>query len=350
MAAPTFDLWDQAVLTDLVNRPITLQFEEQPYLGETLAPINSIQSRVAKVRIYESKAFGVGQYKAPDASPPLTKFDQVFREELMELVLLEEMERISGEDWIKLNSTDELTRKSAGVDLLDRGRMLRLRNERLSEKMRWDAFLNGNITITYPSGATVYVDYGIASDHFVTAGTLWSNTGSADPIANIKTWADKIADDSGYYGLKVHLSSKTWDYVIRNTAIQNLLTGTDRGLKIPTEGDVTALLRDGTEFIIYDNGYRNEGSTSRGRNSLTRYLTENKILITTEYAIEGEKIADTLDGQVLVNSGYNSVAVQQGPQSEVILDPLSKNQYFRQASARVPRILHPECFLTATVW
>ncbi len=343
-------MWDQAVLTDLVIKPLQLQFEDQPFLGQEIAPFKSIQSRVAKVRVFETKAFGIGQFKAPDATPPLVKFDQTFREELIELALLEEMERISGEDWIKLNSGDENQRKSAGVELVDRGRMLQLRNERLTEWMRWQAIQNGTLLIPYDNNQTdLFIDYGFKSTHKVTASTLWSDTTNSDPLANIKAWGDIIADDTGYYGTVVHLSSKVWDYIVRNEKIKALLTGVDRALKLPNSNDVISLLRDGTVIKIYDNGYRNEGSTDRGRSSLTRYLAEDTVVITTPYVVEGENIADTLDGQVLVNSSYNSVAIKQGSQSEVILDNLSKNQFFRVASARIPRILHPDCFFVAKV-
>src|SRR4051812_472140 len=128
MSAP-FDIWDQAVLTDLINRPITTQYEDQPRLGDLLAPVNPIQSRFAKLRVAQTLAFGVGQYKAPDATPALYTPDQTWREEVIELALLEEMHRISGEDWIRLNSGDETVRKGAGVELVDRGKILQLRNE-----------------------------------------------------------------------------------------------------------------------------------------------------------------------------------------------------------------------------
>jgi len=350
MGAP-FDLWDQAVLTDLVNKPIVTQFEDQPQLGAQIAPSKSIPARNARLRVYEAKAFGIGQFKAPDATPPLVKFDQTWREETIELALLEEMERISGEDWLKLNSSDDNISRSAGVSLVDRGKMLQLRNERLTEKMRWDAFKGGQLTISYDKDQTdLFIDYGFLSGHTPTAGTLWSDTTNADPIANIKTWSDVIADSSGYYGLRVHMGSKVFnDYLVPNAKIKALLTDTSRSLKIPTREDILALLRDGTDIVLYDNGYRAEGATDRGKTSLTRFLPEDHILITTEYVIEGENIADTLDGQVLVSNSYNSVAIQQGSQSEVILDHLSKNHFFRVASARIPRIIHPECLLYAKV-
>jgi hypothetical protein len=81
----------------------------------------------------------------------------------------------------------------------------------------------------------------------------------------------------------------------------------------------------------------------------TRYLPNNKVLLTTDYSIDGENIADTLNGQVEISTAYNATNINQGPQSELILDHMTKNRYLREAAARIVRIIHPECFLSATV-
>lgn len=349
MSAP-FDIWDQAVLTDLINRPLTTQYEDNPRLGDLIAPVKPIQSRYAKLRVAQTLAFGLGQFKAPDATPALYTPDQTWREEVIELALLEEMHRISGETWLQLNSSDPVVRQSAGVDLVDRGRILQLRNERLTEWMRWQAF-QGSLTVTYPSGASLYIDYGLPSGHKPVVSTLWSDTANADPISDIRSWSNTLAGSSGYFGVRLHMSSSTYDYLVRNVNIKSYLTATNRSMLIPTKSDIMTLLRDGTDIVIYDNGYRAEGvGSNRGvPNSLTRFLPDGKVLMTTEYKIEGTPIADTLDGQVLVGAGYNQVAIKQGPQSEVMLDQMSKNHFWRQASARIPRLIYPECFLWATV-
>lgn len=349
MAAP-FDIWDQSVLTDLIVRPLTTQFEDNPRLGDLIAPVVPIQSRTAKVRTVQTKAFGKGQFKAPDATPGLYKADQTWQESVIELALLEEMERISGEDWIRLNSSDEIVRKAAGVDLVTRGQILQLRNERLTEWMRWQAF-SGALTVTYPSGSSLYIDYGFPAGHKPTVGTLWSNTASADPIADIRAWSNLIAKDLGYYGVRLHMSSTTYDYLVRNANIKSYLTATNRSMLIPTKQDILSLLRDGTDIVLYDNGFRDESAgTSRGvPDSLTRFLPDGKVLMTSDYVIEGQPIAETLDGQVLVSNGYNSLDIRQGAQSEVIVDHMSKAHFWRQASARIPRITYPEAFVWATV-
>jgi hypothetical protein len=351
MGAP-FDLYDQAVLTDLIYRPLTTRWEDNPRLGDLLAPVKSIQSRVAKIRTAQTKAFGVGQFKAPGATPRLYKADQTWQETVMELVLLEEMERIDDETWLRLNSTDEVVRRAAGVDLVTRGRILALRNERLTEKMRWEAFLNGTLTVSYEQGQTdLFIDYGYPAGHKPTAGTSWATISTADPVADLRLWSNVLAASSGYFGTHIHMSSNTYDYIVRNAKVRAFLTATNRSMLIPTKQDILTLLREGSDIIIYDNGYRADTvGTARGiPDSLTRFLPDGKVLMTTDYQMEGVNIAETLDGQVLVNNGYNSVAIMQGTQSEVMVDQLSKNHFFRQASARVPRIIYPECFLSATV-
>jgi hypothetical protein len=234
--------------------------------------------------------------------------------------------------------------------LTDRGRILQLRNERLTEKMRWEAFA-GNLSITYPGGASLAINYGLPTGHKPTVSTLWSTVASADPISDIRSWSNTLAASSGYFGIRLHMSSTTYDYLVRNQNVKSYLTATNRSMLIPTKQDILTLLRDGTDITIYDNGYRAEGvGSNRGvPNSLTRFLPDGKVLMTTEYQIEGQRIAETLDGQVLVANGYNSVAIRQGPQSEVLVDQMSKNHFFRVASARIPRLIYPECFLYATV-
>lgn len=345
-----FDITDQAVLTDLIHRPITTQFEDQPRLGDLIAPVKSIPGRVAKIRTMQTQAFGLGQFKSPDGSPALYTPSSSWSESIIELALLEEMHRISGEDWMKLNSRDENVRRAAGVEIVDRGKVLQLRNERLTEWMRWQAF-TGELTLTYPTGSQAYINYGFTSAQKPTVSTAWSNVSSADPITDMRSWSTTIASLSGYYGVRYHMSSDTFDYIVRNTNVRNLLTATDRALLVPTKADILSLLRDGTDIVIYDNGYRDDTvGTSRGvPDSLTRFLPLGKVLVTTEYQIEGQNIAETLDGQVLINGGYNEAVIANGPQSEVMYDQMSKNHFFRVASARVPRIVYPECFLYATV-
>lgn len=345
-----FDVFDSAALTDVINRPLTTRQENAPTLGEQIAPLVPIQSREAKLQVRDVHAFGKGQFRAPGATPPLVDFQAELREEVIELALLDEMHRIKDEDYLALSSADDNYRRKAGLSIVERGQALGLRNRRLTEALRWDAF-SGEAVITYPNGSQIEIDYGVPADNKPTAAVDWTDHINSDPIADIKAWQKLPANKIGSYGLVVHLSSEAWEHILENDKLAAYLTGTDRPLLVPKQEDVEALLRANTRFVITDAGYRDEGvGTDRGVNTLTPYLPENVALITTEYVIDGERIADTLDGQVIVSTGYNQVAIRQGAQAETILDHISKTHFLRYGSARIPRIRQPEAFVWATLW
>jgi hypothetical protein len=358
-----FDLFDQATLTDVVRLPLQRSTatagEDGAKLGEVIAPFKSLQSRVARMQVMDVIAFGLGQFKAPDATPPLYKPQTEWKEQVIELVLLEEMERISGEDWLKLHSSDPVISRVAGATLVERGQILQLRNERLTEWMRWQAF-TGSLTVTYPTGSQLYIDYGLPPTHKPTVSTLWSDVANADPVTDIQAWSEVLAADSGFYGNRLHMNSKTWDYLIRNTKIKNMVNfyaPSAPTINRPTKALILELFTSfatNVEIVIYDNGYRAEGLSGfvAPPAQITKYLPDGFVLMTaggSSYAVDGDPIADTLDGQVLVGEDFDHAGIRQGVQSEVIFDNMSKNHFFRQASARIPRIRHPECFLYAKV-
>jgi major capsid protein E len=359
MPFETFDLWDQATLTDVIQRPPAGRApgaaEDSPnLLGETIAPLRSYPGRTAKVRVAELRPFGTGQFRAPDATPALFKPAVQWSEQILELVLIDEMERISEEDWLKLNSADEAVKRSAGASLVDRGRILQLRNVRATEKMRWQAF-QGQVTVTYPTGSQYLVDYGLPTGHKPTVSTLWSDTTNADPVADIQAWSELIAADSGFYGNTLHMNSKTYNYLIQNAKVKsaiNFYAPSANTIYRPRREDLLNLFTSfatDVQIKIYDNGYRDIGATTYGVGSITKYLPDGKVLMTTDYTLDGVNIADTLDGQIVVSNGYNSVDIRQGEQAEVLLDHISHTHFMRYASARIPRLLVPEAFIYATV-
>jgi Phage major capsid protein E len=355
---PVFDLWDQAQLTDVITRPAEgrsdLVTEDNAFYGETIAPFKTFAGDVAKIRVRETKPFGKGQFRAPDATPPLFKPAVTWQETLVELVLQDEMERINETDWKKLNSSDEDIRRSQGLELVERGRILETRNRRLAEWMRWQAF-QGVLVVTYPTGDKVQIDYGLPAGHKPTAGTLWTDLTNSDPVSDLQAWAQLIADDSGFYGVNAHMTSKTFNYMTLNTKIRNQInfySPSAPTIQRPREQDIMAILSSYTgdfNIVRYNNGFRDVGASGYGAGGLTKYLPDGFVLLTTNYTLDGHNIADVLDGQVTVSSNWNEVQIRQGFQTEVMLDHMSKTHFFRAASARIPRILIPEAIVWAKV-
>jgi Phage major capsid protein E len=351
---PTFDIYDQAALTALINEPVDTALESAPRLGDQIAPLQNTESRMARMDIGRQYSFGIGQFKAPNAMPALVEMPVTERrEQLVEMIQLEEMHRINSEQWMRLRSNDENVRRAEGLDIVDRGVILRRRMERLTEKMRWDVFTTGALTVTYPrTNSQLFIDYGFLPGHKpVLAGTaLWTDTVNADPVADLEAWQQLVADDSGFLGTMIHLTSQDAKLILTNQKLKtyfNVPTGTPFR---PTLQQVAQLLADGTTFVIWDAGWRPMMSgADRSEAAHTRYLPIGKVLVTTPYTIEGERIADTLNGQVDVSVAYNEAEPTMGPANEVILNHMDKNRYLREAASRIVRLLHPESFLCATV-
>ena len=63
------------------------------------------------------------------------------------------------------------------------------------ERMRMTMLTTGAISIA-SNGQAVSFDYGVPTDHKATATTSWKTT-TTDIMADIKSWQDKIEDDTG---------------------------------------------------------------------------------------------------------------------------------------------------------
>jgi hypothetical protein len=350
---PLEEIFAQPVLTKIIRRSIEEEAnmdtggENRMFFGQKIAPLVEVQSMVTRIRVSDVLPYELGQFKAPDGTPPLFKTKPQLREQFIELVLLDEMERFAPSEWMKLQSNDEAIQRGAMLSLVDRQKIMQLRNERLTEWMRWQAF-KGTLVVTYPDGGTITVDYGFAGAQLPTAATAWTDVVNSDPIEDLYAWSQVGADAVGEYYSRIHLNSQTWRYLTRNQKIRSYLSALGRQVMLPTESDMQQLMRQGTgNFEIIDAGYLPSGATNR---RLTKFLPDNRLLITTSYTLGGQPIADVADGQVMVNGAYGAAPIiRQGMQSELIVNPLSILVFRRQASARIPRLYFPEAFMYATV-
>lgn len=359
MPFKTFDVWDQSALTDEIRRPPEGRApgaaeDNAQRLGDVIAPLRQTYETVVRVNVSEIKPFGIGQFRAWDASVPLFKPEVAWTEVLTELVLVDEQERIKESEWRKLNSPNDNERRSAGVQLVDKGRILRLRNERATEWMRWKLF-SDQLVIPFPDGSQLPIASGLQNTHKPTVATLWSDTTNSDPVADIQSFSELLADDTGFYGRHVHMNSKTFNYLIYNSKIRNAVNfyaaGSNSILR-PRREDILNLFETfstSLDIVVYDNGYRDVGAAGIGRPSLTKYLPDGYVMVTTDYVLDGTRIADTLDGVVSVSSSWNEIQLLQGLQAEVTVDHEAKNHLMRVASARMPRILIPDAIIWAKV-
>jgi hypothetical protein len=89
------------------------------------------------------------------------------------------------------------------------------------ELARGDVLVDGKFTLTNEGGLTIEADYGIPGSNFVTAGTLWSTTASADILGDLNTWNTAYIDLNGYALGGMYVSRQTLTNMLAN---QNLRT------------------------------------------------------------------------------------------------------------------------------
>lgn len=359
-----FDVFSQVNFTDLVRRRLQTMFETIPAIGPQIAPLFSVYDRVIEREIAEVASFGVAQFRAPDATPAIwSPADVRYTQEVTELLLIDEMQRITEDQHLRITSPTPNIRARAGLDLVTSAAILQLRNENRTELMRWQAFLGNNITVQYPStGQQITVEYNYYTGHRPVASIPWSDRANATPIDDLIAAQIQVADDLGYYGCNFHMNSVTWKELQRCNQPRGYLTQTDRNVFLPTKQDIASLLLGGDpdaqstttqggrvgeapRIVVSDAGYRDTSAGfNRGLSAMTKYIPDHVVLITGPYVFEGEPIADVADGTVAVRADFNRLAWLQGMQSEILLDHYT--HYFRQASARFVRLRRPEAFLT----
>ena len=346
-----FDINDQATLTNVIVRPLVTQYEDGPFLGKSIMPERRIPGRYAKLQVRQALAFGRGQFRALNASPLLYKGLPRWEQATIELALPDEMERIDEEMFMRLKSGDENILRSAGLDLVERGQILAKRNMRAVEWMRWQA-ITGELVIPYGSSQEAYINYGIPAANKPTVAVLWSDPVNSDPVADMLTFSNQLGKSCGWFGNEFVMTSTTFSNVQKNQKLRALLTATDRSMLIPNENDIKALLRPGANITLYDNGWRDTavGSARGIPDSLTQYLPDGYVAVfPTGFMVEGEPVAETLVGDVLLSNGFDDLKPVPGPAAEVIVSHIVKEYMLRYANSAIPRINQPEAVLYAKV-
>jgi hypothetical protein len=364
-----FDLWPQTALTDISLRALETAWETIPHIGAEIAPLKPVYDRKIRRDIAEIAPFGIGQFRAPDATPSIYNPTINYVEEVQELLILDEMTEIKEDLWIRMTSDNASIRARAGVDLATIGKILQMRHERLTEVMRWQVFKGNPVVVNYQGGQKLEIKPSYLETHKVSSTVPWTDRINSTPIDDMRGWQKIIGNDAGVYGSRFHMNSQTYQYLQRSNQARGYLTQTDRNTFLPTVEDICTLLWGSTPsdaqggvaaeapmLIVSDAGYRAEtgeaagsGLTgyNRGQSSITQFLQNGEILLTTSYVFEGENIADVPDGPVLVSDTWNSLRKEIGPQSELIVNRNNYNQYMRQGCSRFVRMRRPQSFLLA---
>ncbi len=340
-----FDLGAQVANTAIVRRSALTTLEQQARPARQLATMVPTKDDKVKLRRMQVGGAGLAPLKAIGASVPLYTARVRYTESYIELVQIAEKAPIDERLRRQLESTDEEIRMRAGLDIVELGKRMFLRNENRSDKMVMDAILAGQLSIVFEDepgqGFTVVYDYD--PTHFVNASN-WNVPSSAVPITDLEAAQELLANSSGGYGIHFWMNGETARNVVWSDQAKAILTGSERAQFIPDYTDINKRLREPSQiqWHVTDAAYLPEDVFTRGISSHTKWIPDNIVIMTTADPFEGENLVEQFDGRVLVRTGFDSVVLRDGQQSFAKIDDADTYNW-HQVSTRMPRINRPEC-------
>jgi len=339
------DIRDQYILT----RAITRLIRPETFRGSEIAPLVPSPVRKFKMLVREAdKPWGIGQFKAPNADTPVANLKLRPNQAVVTYVTAVDLEEMAVlEETDLLESADALVRAQKVDEIIDLGRLLALRNERLTEWMRWKAFAN-SLVIQYSNNQSIAIDtYGSYADtHVVTTppANPWNVPASSKVLSDLQAWSDLVEKDSGFPVNHVWMRRQTFRYFQESSEWSNFLTFLDRPYRVVTESDIRNLL-DIKNVHIYEGAWKDDDG------NVHYYLPENYILLTTDPVVDGLRIAEMHDCPVVrARDGRLVVESNPGTTAETFVDERKKQEFLRVATARMITINFPECFMCVRVW
>lgn len=346
MANTTYNIWDQARNTARIRMSAQTVLETQARPARMLSTMVPTQDDKIVMERMHVAAAGLAPYKAIGATPVIYAPRFKFVENAIELIQISEMYPIDERKYRLLSSPDPRLAERAGLDIQLADRNMAIRNENRSDLMTMTAILTGALTIGFEDeldqGLTISYDY--PAGHTLVNATDWNVPSTATPITDIRAVQQLLADDAGDYGIHIWMNTETYQDLIWADQTKSLLTGTERAQFIPENADINKRLLEGArvQWHVTSAGYRAENSYARGRSAITKWIPDNRVIMTTEDPFEGEPLVEMFDGMVLVRTGFDTRTLRQGNQTYAKIDD-SDTLYNVNTSTRMPRINRPEC-------
>jgi len=231
------------------------------------------------------------QYRSYDAESPIAKRKGIERRS-GSLPPMSEKIRLGEYDRLRIQANPD---QSIRDQILSDAVLLAKKREARREKARADALVNGSVTLN-ENGVVANVDFGRNPSNAVTAATLWSNTATADPLADLTTWVQYYVDVNGEPPGALVTSTKVKGYLLRNAAIRQLagtLTGTPTILSTPA---LQAALESHDLPMLYTYDAKYEDASGAG----ARFVADNLAMLLREQvsrdAGEGSQLGATFWG------------------------------------------------------
>lgn len=254
-------IFDLVTAADIAAYWETLAEQRAPYLGEQLFPADKklgldlswIKGNSGLPVVLNLSAFDANVIPRARAGFELMKTQMPFFKE--SLYIDEELRQ-------QLNMVLE-TGKQAYIDVVMR-RLFDDTNKLLEgaraqrERIRMSILMTGAVSLA-SNGQAVSYDYSIPNTHKDTVDTTWGASG-ANVVEDIRSWQDKIAEDTGVRPTRMICNSTVWSQMLRDEAIKNTIFVYSQGVSVISDAALRSFLADqlGVTVHINDKKYKNE--------------------------------------------------------------------------------------------
>lgn len=214
------------------------------------------------------------------------------------------------------------------------------------ELMRGDVLADGKVTLTELGG--IEADFGVPSGNLVTAATLWSTTGSADPLGDIRGWAKAYRLLNGFAPGGMVMSEDTLYSLLQNTTIRQLWSNAVGSPRVVTLEQLNQTF--GSERLPQIK-FTYDAQTVVG-NTATYILPQNKVIFLPPDGIE---LGFTQWGMSATALELSNADVQLAPSPAGIVAVVDKDVTppYRESvyvdATCMPVITRPNALMVATV-
>jgi len=330
-------------LTDLVQNYIP----NQNRIGASMLPTQSVISRETQWEVVMG-ANNIAPIVAWDAQSPLIG-DAGIRRLAAQCVDIREKKAIGEADVLFLRNPGE--RESAQGRRNIRDSLAKMKNdvENRLEKMRFDVFLTGLLSVNDTvDGQLINLnyDFGIPAASFRDAtddagGVVWSNTSTGDARVQFESAKLAIRNATGQTVTTALMNSNTRALINHQTLIRQDLVYVSGPSDLVRSPDITEIL-SGIRLVTYDDGYKLDVN---GTGAHQYFLPDNKVIFFVGPSAGGEKFGDMATAPSLLADG----SIVEGIFAEQWTSPDPTREYLRVGTVAIPRVFHPDWFITLTV-
>ncbi len=235
------------LITDVIDVPDLIGYvrENATLQGPTLAgvlPPLEVDDLEYELRNLEATAVEIAAYRSWDAPPPLGRRPG-FSTIRGELAPLGKSFTLNERELARFTNLQRGLAGGSAADIYDDALNAARSCQVRIEQARADLLSDGKVTIN-ENGFKLEANFAVPGAHIVTAATAWSNTGTATPVTNFRTWqATYRTNNGGQNPAAWVVSSEVMGELSLNAEIRNLapITGVVPG--IVTDDTVAQVMR-----------------------------------------------------------------------------------------------------------